>query len=76
MTAFLGQIGGREIDDEALARKGEADGVQRRPHPLAAFRHRLVAQPHHMELHLARDELRLDIHGNGLDPLKGHRCNA
>ena len=44
MTAFLGQVGGREVDGDALRRQREADGVQRAAHPLAAFGHGLVGQ--------------------------------
>ncbi len=76
VAAFLGQVGGREVDDgEALARKGEADGMQRGPHPLAAFAHRLVGQADHGESRLPAGELRLAIDENPLHPLEGNRCN-
>ena len=69
----FGQVGGREIDHQPLAGQGEADGMERRPHPLPAFGHRLVAQPHDVELHQARQELRLNVDRHGLDALKCHR---
>ena len=73
MAAFLGKIGGREIDREPLARQAEADGIKCGAHPLAAFGHRLVGQAHDIELHLARKKLRLDIDRHGLDALKCDR---
>ena len=33
MTAFLGQIGGRQVDDDALRRKGDCQRVERCAHP-------------------------------------------
>jgi len=44
VAAFLRQVGRREIDGDALRRQREADGGQRRAHPLAAFANRLVRQ--------------------------------
>jgi hypothetical protein len=44
MRAFLGQVGGRQVDGDPLGRKREADRGQRRAHPLAAFGDRLVGQ--------------------------------
>ena len=75
MAAFLGKIGGREIDGKPLARQAEADGIEGGAHPLAAFRHRLVGQAHDMKLHLARKKLRLHIDRHGLNALKRHRCH-
>jgi hypothetical protein len=71
MAAFPGDRG-REIDDDALSGKGQAYGMESGAHPLAAFGHRFVGQAHHMELHMARDELRLNVDGDRLDPLKCH----
>ena len=45
MAAFLGQVGGREVDRDVLVGKPEADRVQRIADPLAALGHRLVRQP-------------------------------
>ena len=44
MAAFLGQVGGRQIDGDAPRRQREARGDQRRAHPLARLGHRLVRQ--------------------------------
>ena len=37
MAAFLGEVGGSEIDGNALGRQRQPDGIQRAAHPLAAF---------------------------------------
>jgi hypothetical protein len=44
MGAFLGKVGGRQIERDALGRKREADGVQAGAHPLLRLRHGLVGQ--------------------------------
>jgi hypothetical protein len=44
MAAFLRQIGGGEIDGDALGRQRQADSVQRAANPLAALGHGLVGQ--------------------------------
>jgi hypothetical protein len=44
VAAFLGQIGGREVDRDPLGREREAERRQRRPDPLAAFADRLVGK--------------------------------
>ena len=44
VAALLRHVGRREVDRDALGRKGEARGDQRRAHPLARFAHRLVAE--------------------------------
>ena len=44
MAALLGQVGGREVDDQPLGRQGEAQPREGGAHPLAALGHRLVAQ--------------------------------
>ena len=49
MAAFLGQVGRSEVDGDALGRERKADGGQGGPHPLTAFRHRLVAEADHGE---------------------------
>ena len=67
MTAFLRQIGGREIDGDALGRHREARGVQRRAHPLARFRHRLVAEADDGEHHIAIGDLHLHVDRPSLD---------
>ncbi len=63
MAAFLGQVGGREIDGDALEGQRQADGGQRRAHPLAAFRHRLVGQADNVELAAAGiPDMHLHVH--------------
>jgi hypothetical protein len=44
MAPLLGQVGGGEIDGDALHRDREARGDQGGAHPLARFGHRLVGQ--------------------------------
>ena len=72
MAAFLGEIGGREIDDDALGRQRQAGGMQGAAHPFAALGHRLVGQADDDEARQAGHDLHLDIDGNRLDALKGH----
>ena len=71
MAAFLGQIGRREIDGDALRRQREPDGVQRAAHPLAALGHGLVGQSDDGEGRHAGPDLHLHIDGARLDPLEG-----
>lgn len=47
MRALLGQVGGREVEDDMLGRQRQADRGHGGAHPLAAFAHGLVGQPHH-----------------------------
>jgi hypothetical protein len=53
MTAFLGEIGGREIDGDALGRHGKARRIQRGADSFARFSDRLVAETDHREDHVA-----------------------
>ena len=72
MRAFLGQIGGRQIDGDALERQRQADGGQRCPHPLAAFGHRLVGKADNVELPATGiADMHLHIDFPGFDALKG-----
>ncbi len=73
MAAFLGQIGGREIDGDAARRQRQAGGDQRRAHALLGFRHRLVGQADDVEGGQAGRDLHLHVDGAGLDALKGDR---
>ena len=70
MTAFLGQVGGSEIDGDALRRQREPDGVQRAAHPLAAFGHGLVRQPDNGEGGQPRSDLDLHIDRARIDALE------
>ncbi len=49
VAALLGEVGGRQVDGDALRRQRQAHGVERGAHPLAAFGHRLVGQADHCE---------------------------
>ena len=71
MRPFLGQVGGREIDDDTLRWKRQAGGEKRRTHPLAAFRYRLVGQAHDREEDVAGRDLHLNVDGASLDALEG-----
>ncbi len=71
MAAFLGQVGGGEVHRDALEGQRQADGGQRRTHPLAAFAHRLVGQPDNGHQPVAAiADMDLHIHLAGLDALE------
>ena len=76
MAALLRHVGRREIDGDALGRKREARGDQRRAHPLAQFGHRLVAEADDGEGDRACGDLHLDVDRPGLHALEGHRRYA
>ena len=73
VTAFLGLVGGGEIDHQTLGRQGEAKTGEGGAHPLAAFGYGLVAQADNDEIHLARGDLHLDIDAPRLHAFKGRR---
>jgi hypothetical protein len=73
MAAFLGKVGGGEIDGDAARRQREAGGDQRRPHPLARLGHRLVGQPDDREGRHAGHDLHLHVDGPRLDAFERHR---
>ncbi len=75
MRTFLGQVGGGEIDGDALEGQRQADGAQRRPHPLLAFPHRLVGQADNVEQPVAAiTDMDLDIDFTRLDaPVLGSK---
>src|SRR5579883_875176 len=76
MAALLEHIGGGEIDDDALAGQGQAEGPERRAHPFAGFCHRLVGEPHQDERRQPARRLHLDIDVEHLDTLEGNRADA
>ena len=76
MAAFLGQVGGREIDGDAPRRQSEARGDQRRAHPLARFRDRLVGQAHDVEGQHAGRDLHLHVDRANLDAFERNRGDA
>ena len=73
MTALFRQVGGSEIDGDALGRQREPDGVQRPAHPLAAFRHGLVRESDNGEGGEPRPDLDLHVDGARLDALESDR---
>ena len=75
MAAFLGHVGGREIDGDAAGGQRQAGGDQRRAHPFAGLGHRLVGQPDDGESGQAGRDLHLHVDRAGLDPLKGYGGN-
>ena len=75
MAAFLGQIGRRQIDDDALGRQRQADGVEGGGDPLAAFLHRLVGQADGDEAHRPGRDLHLHIDAARLQPQERHRAD-
>ncbi len=76
MRAFLGQIGGREIDHDPLGRQREPHRRDRPAHALAALANRLVAEPDHVEPRQAGDQLHLDLDRARLEPEIRHRGYA
>ena len=74
--AFLHQVGGRQVADDALRRQREADGGERAAYPLAALAHGLVGQADQHEVHLAarRDHLGVDL--PHIDAFEGHGLDA
>ena len=73
MTAFLGLVGGGEIDHQTFGRQGEAQTGEGGAYAFAAFGHGLVAQADNDEIHLARGDLHLDIDAPRLHAFKGRR---
>jgi hypothetical protein len=73
MRALLGQIGGREIDGDALRGKRQADRGQRGVNPLPAFVHRLVWQADHQEFWQTRRDLDLHLDASRFEPQERHR---
>jgi hypothetical protein len=73
MTPLLWQVGGSEIDGDALGRQREPNGVQCAAHPFAAFRHRLVRKSDNGEGGEPRPDLDLLVDGARLDPFESDR---
>ncbi len=78
MAALLRQVGRRKIDRHLLKRHRQTDCRKRGPHPLAAFAHGLVGQPHDVEI-VAGDgvaaDMDLNIHLARLNTLERDRVN-
>jgi hypothetical protein len=75
VAAFLGKIGGREIDADALRRQRQPQRAQGRPHPFAALADRLVGQADDREGEIAGRHQHLHIDAQDLGPLEGHRAH-
>ena len=75
VAAFLGEIGGREVDDDAARRQRQAQRADGGAHALAAFADGLVGQADDIEVRQAAAEMDLDIDGDDIDPLKRHRVD-
>ena len=76
VAAFLGQVGGREIDGDAAGRQREPGGDQGRADPFARFGNRFVGQADDGEGRQARRDLHLDVDGPHLDALERNRGDA
>ena len=68
MRAFLGQVGGRQVDRDALGRQRQADRGERGADPLAALGDRLVGQADDDEGGKPDDELDLHLDGARFEP--------
>ena len=75
MRAFLGQVGGRQVDRDELGRQREADRGDRGAHPLAAFADRLVGQADDDEARQAGGDLALHFDPARLEPQIGDGGN-
>ena len=64
VAAFLGQVGGGEVDGDAACRQSEPGGDQRRAYPLPGFRHRFVGQADDVDIVKLLNLLYLDGHDN------------
>jgi len=76
VTAFLTQIGGRQIDGDAFGRQRQAHGSERRAPPLTALPDRLVGQPDNGKRRQPGTHLHLDIDVQHRDATKGYRVRA
>jgi hypothetical protein len=76
VAAFLGKVGGREVDGDAPSRQREPRRNQGRAHALAGFRHRLVGQTDHVERRHAGRNLHLHVHCTRLDTFERYCRNA
>ena len=72
VAAFLGEVGRREVDGDALRRQGKAERAEGGAHTLAAFAHRLVGQADHGKGEIARRHQDLHIDRQDIDALESH----
>ena len=73
MRPLLRQVGGRQVDGDALGRERQAERRDSAAHALAAFGDRLVAQPDDVEHRDAGDQAALDLDAARLEPKIGDR---
>lgn len=67
MRAFLGKIGGRQVDRDSLGRKRKPDRCKRRAHSLAALGDGLVGEPDDDKCGQAGGKLDLHFDGASLE---------
>ena len=72
VAAFLGQVGRRQVDGDALGRQTKPRGHQGSPDTLAGFLDGLVGQADQDELWKAGRDLHLHIDRHCLNALKRH----
>ncbi len=78
MAAFLGQVGGCQVDGDALPGKRQPDRVQRRAHALLGFAHGLVGEADDVELAAgagAWADVNLHVDFARFDALEGDRVD-
>ena len=73
MAALFRQIGGRQVDRDALGRQRDRQRVHRRTHPLFRLAHRLVGQSHQVKCRHPRRQRALHFDQPRLDPFECHR---
>lgn len=73
VASLLRQVGGREIDGDALRRQGEPGRDERGADALLGFRHGFVAEANDREEDVPAGDLNLDVDGPGLDALERDR---
>ena len=76
MAAFLGQVGGREIDGDAARRQRQPGSDQRRAHAFLGFGDGFVGQADNVEGGQAGRHLHLHVDGAGLDAFEGNRTDT
>ena len=76
VRAFLGQVGGREVDGDALGRQREAHGGHRGADAFLGLGDRLVGQADEVEGGQAGGDGALHLDEPRLDPLEGDRVGA
>ena len=76
VAALLGQVGGGQVDHDALARQGQAEPGEGPANALAALAHGLVPQADDHRAGLAAGELDLDLDAPSLDAFERDRDDS